>query len=292
MDKKYCHNCGRENDVNNEFCPGCGTKLLNVEDKNPTNNQNVPPPVYGQYAQPPVQPIPPMQPPVIEEPLPEIDFDGVSNKELFAYTGSERIVNKFVSMHKNNSKISWCWPVAVLSLFLGFFGAAIWYMHRKMYKVAVIFIVIGVLIQSAGYVVSGEVKEINQLISMGQSITDGSEYLSDNAENTPQIDLDAITDSLLTSENVNLGAVIFDLVDGLINLTLMILLGLFSMNTYKKHCINRVKEYRKVDIEEKYYYHGLSTVGGTIGATVLLVILGYIVIQTGLVALFAVIFGA
>ena len=45
------------------------------------------------------------------------------------------------------------------------------------------------------------------------------------------------------------------------------------------------------DIDEKYYYHGLATVGGTIGTSNLLVVLGYIVLQTGLIALFTAIFG-
>lgn len=291
MSKKYCHNCGRENDIDNEFCPGCGTRLLKVDEEKSAPVQNPTPPIYSQYAPPPVQPIPPQEPPTIEEPLPVVDFDGVSNKELYAYTGSERITNKFVSMQRNNSKVSWCWPVAVLSLFLGFFGAAFWFMYRKMYKVAIIFIVIGVLVQSAGYLVSGEVAEVNQLITMGQNTTNGSEYLSDSSNGSNEIYLEDLNQSLLAYEDMEIGEVIYSLVSSLSKIALMVLCGLFSMNTYKKHCIKKVKAYRDVDIEEKYYYHGLATVGGTIGTTVLLVVLGFIVIQTGLIALFTVILG-
>ena len=290
MDKKYCHNCGRENDINNDFCPACGTKLLNVDDKNSANNQNVPP-VYSQVAQPPVQPIPPAEPPVIEEPLPEIDFDGVSNKELFAYTGSERIVNKFVSMHKNNSKISWCWPVAILSFFLGFFGAAFWFMHRKMYKIAIIFIILGVLFQSVGYIMCGEVSEVKQMIAMGQNMTSGSGSLSNASDAQPDVYLESLRELLMSYGDVSVEEIVFSIVNSLSKIVIMIVCGLFSMNKYKKHCIKKVKAYRKVDIDEKYYYHGLATVGGTIGTSNLLVVLGYIVLQTGLIALFTAIFG-
>ena len=291
MNKKFCHHCGKENDIENTFCPDCGTRLFDVanDDNIAYDLERGQPPAYNQCSQSPPPPVGYTQPPVGEYRQSEVDFDGVSGTELYAYTGSDRIMDKFTSMHLSNSKVSWCWPVAVLSFFFGFFGAAFWFLYRKMYKVAVILIAAGVIFQCAGYLVTGEVAEAEQFVAAGQNMTSGSEYLSSETESEEYV-VD-FTYNLYSTDDQTPAQMLWNALESALAIILTVLCGLFSLNIYKEHCIRKIKDYRVNNAGSTYYYYRLATVGGHIGTMILLAVLGYIVLESILTAVFAVIFG-
>ena len=128
-ENKICSECGTENEEKFKFCKNCGKELepqkFEQNDYNTTSN-NQP---YGQYG-------------YNDFIIPETE--GIPNEEVATFVGRKagKIIPKFAKMQATNSKISWCWPVAILSYFFGPVGAAFWYLYRKMYKMATIFFAI------------------------------------------------------------------------------------------------------------------------------------------------------
>ncbi|MBR0465926.1 MAG: zinc ribbon domain-containing protein [Clostridia bacterium] len=224
----FCGECGEENEPAFEYCKNCGAPLKREEPINSEyvgaeyqNNNG-----YGYSA--PIESI-----------------DGIKSDEIALFVGRKApvILPKLTNMEMSGSKISWCWPVAVLSFFFGPLGAALWFFYRKMYKWAWCLVAFGFLTTLFVTVLRGDTVSLGQMI---ESFTDGKIALNE---------LYTITSDwrFLLSETI----------DDVVNLASAILLGMFSFSIYKNFATSKIREYREKNSDPRYYRMGLSVVGGT-----------------------------
>ncbi len=231
---RICNSCGTENNDEYNFCKRCGNSL---DEKQPVNNF-IP---NTSYSSAPV--------------LPEID--GVSYKEMSVFVGknSYKIMDKFSKMKLADSKISWCWPVAVLSFFFGFFGAAFWFFYRKMNKVALILVALGLVfdIIGMGLTFNMMVDVIDNTYTAIQEFTENKDFLSFYSSV-----FDMATE---TSQNTNTALVnLFnDIEMGLSTIGM----GMFSFYLYKQFAVKKIKNTKEAEFDENTYYYALSARGGT-----------------------------
>ncbi len=262
MDKNYCPNCSTENEVEYIYCKNCGTQLK--FDKEPASTEN------KQYS----QTAPEQQPDFKNKSYSQsngydgIDFNGITADEMTDYIGknSNNILPKFAKMQITMSKISWCWPVAILSILLGPLGAAIWFFHRKMYKHATILTVIGALITIIVSIFSPSYSE--EVIEALENALIASDIES----------VISIFSNIPTSEVII--TYVVSLVEDIANLLTCIICGIYGYHWYKEHCISKIYEYRQLQTDARYYRFGLTSVGGTSGGMLALGIILYCTINT------------
>ena len=106
---KICKECKQENEPEYNYCKNCGNKLdsdVKIKEENTAQNIN-----YSKYS----------------NPFGDIGVEEISAEELSLFIGkkSNDILPKFQKMELTNSKISWCWPVAILSLIFGPFAGIV-----------------------------------------------------------------------------------------------------------------------------------------------------------------------
>ena len=243
MNYNICPRCGTENESEYTYCKNCGTLLSTVkETENGTyTNQN--------YSTP--------QPPVNG-----FQFGDITTEEMTLFIGkkSHNILPKFAKMEITNSKISWCWPVAILSLFFGALGASLWFFYRKMYKHAALLAVIGAVISILTTVLTGSVTP------------DLTEMFADVLESG---DISAILNAFNNIPPSK--AIIYTvstLISDLSDIIVFILCGLFGYNIYKNHCIEKIKNYKMYQSNSPYYKLGLSSIGGVSGG---MLALGFVI---------------
>lgn len=267
---KICNKCGTENEDKFSYCKNCGNPLNSTASnfsrtEKPFNSNEF------NYCDNTV--------------LPEID--GISSKDFSVFVGknSQKILSKFSKMQLTDSKISWCWPVAVLSLLLGVAGAGLWFCYRKMYKLGAVLIAAGIIISTAVSVVTGvAVKNVSSDVADSASkyftfdFEDDEEIIVDDQEI-----IDFIND-FLDSFQQNAGKskiyTIFIYITSLIKPAAFVFFGIFSMYFYKKHCIKKIKMYREKNQQNEYYYYGLSAMGGTSGAAVVLCVVVWMLLSS------------
>ena len=160
MDKKICSECGTENESDYIYCKNCGTLLTSptkpaepapakAEPEHEFIAQTAPEP---KVEQPSFQPAPPVYNTANGSagytPDSSPITDGIPQEELALFIGKKSavIMPKFIKMEITNSKVSWCWPAAILGFLFGPMGAALWFFYRKMYKTGALLAVIGALI--------------------------------------------------------------------------------------------------------------------------------------------------
>ena len=271
MNNKFCHNCGAQNKAENAFCHNCGARQLSAQNNiNGVYGQVAPQyytntPVYGGYVVIPQQPIY-VQPQIVEIPQQEVNIDGITEIELYAYIGSQSLTNKIASMQQLNSKISWCWPVSVLSFFLGFFGAAFWFLYRRMYKLAIIFMILGLIFQTVSTVVATYYYEPQVTV---QTVDGTNEEFKETYSSDVEEASTASTNSYQQ---------LWTAVEFLIMIGLTVFSGLFAINVYKNHCVKKIKKFKEVHFDSKYYYQGLAVMGGAADSLVVFAVIGYIFI--------------
>lgn len=277
MNKCICDVCRTENEMHYEYCKNCGNKLKKNADTNvyskpvtQTNNTAYTPisstaseqqsgvysangqSVYNQHK---------TQESIIEQTYGITEIDGVKTEDLAAYIGpnSRRIISKFSKMELTGSKVSWCWPAAVWGI-LGPIGIAVWFIYRKMYKLGIILLAIGVLLSGLETFAEGfGPSRFEEFYSSSEE-----EYL----EEIPELEPDY-------NEN-NYATVIADiayLLSSFIPIASIIFSGLFSVQAYKKHTIKKIKRYNLVNTTERYHQIGLMNVGGTAAGMAVLGIL-------------------
>ncbi|MBO5725513.1 MAG: zinc ribbon domain-containing protein, partial [Clostridia bacterium] len=127
---KICQKCSCQNDERYIFCKNCGTPLIEGELYANSPYENV-----GEYTEPTEQD---------NGVYGGAQIDGVAVNEITLFVGknSEKIIPKFARLDGKDGKNTWCWPAAILGGLLGFMGAALWLLYRKMYKLA--FLAIGI----------------------------------------------------------------------------------------------------------------------------------------------------
>ncbi len=229
---KICKECLTENEQEYAYCKNCGNKLEEKTKKEDNIN------------------IPPFNPNSTNTPFGDTGVEEISAEELSLFIGKKasNILPKFQKMELTNSKISWCWPVAVLSFFFGPFGAALWFFYRKMYKNALIFSVIGAAISIIVSLLT--FNESNALFdNVTQAILSGNfEYAITTFRN---LDTFKTAFSILATTFQNL-----------VEIATTIYTGIFGYNLYKKHCLEKIRVYKNSQTDNRFYKMGIAAIGG------------------------------
>ena len=249
---RICSECGTENEQEYEYCKNCGSKLETAynEDKDlnygsfngknaGTYNQNFSSSNSGY--------------PYIEE------ISGIKSDDVATFVGkkSSEILKKFSKMEICHSKLCWCWPVAVLGFLFGPIGAAIWFFYRKMYKIALILVAIGVVMSFVtGIVSSGN----NEQILNKNPYEIYEKYENDDAYT---FDYKGFLNEF--GKNINKEAYISYTINLLVDTACLIITSLFAFYWYKKFVINKINAYRNSGYDMRYYQFGLMSIGGTSG---------------------------
>ena len=250
--KKICNECNTENELHYLYCKNCGNPLEGEKTVNPPLNEE------PKTQAPPVAPAPAV--PNSVEDIDKQDFTEFIGKN------SDKIFSKFVRMEYSHSKVSWCWPAAILQLLFGFLGGAIWFFYRKMYKVAVILVAIGIVFTAAQTALT-----FNTQVSVGNYIVDSfsqifeeiesgftysgasTQRVIENIEKAPTGKLDMLLVGI---------ADVLDLIETYAGAALV---GMFAMHLYKKHCIKKIRAYKQGAVNPQYYSYCLGLIGGTSG---------------------------
>lgn len=246
---KLCNRCGTENNEQYRFCKQCGSPLeteTTVKDEY-TYNAN------QQYN-------------------PQTSYiDGVSYKEMSAFVGknSHKIIDKFSKMELADSKVSWCWPVAILSFFFGFFGAAFWFFYRKMYKAALIFVALGMVFN---------IIDLGLTFNSSINIIDDTYNMMTELQQSGDIN-GAISHFLDMLNNVSADGnfALVNLFNDIETLLSVVGMGMFSLHLYKNFAVKRIKNIKEQFLEENLYFYTLTARGGvSSGMVVLGVLIMYI----------------
>ncbi len=253
--KRYCPECKTENEEQYSFCKNCGTQLETSERKAGaefnTPEQFTPQKGNNNFS---------------DNRMPN-EIEGIGKEEMLAFLGkdSDKIFEKFLKMEYSGSKISWCWPAFFLTAFLGFFGSAIWFFYRKMFKPAIAFVLAGVLVLGVQTALNfdNSVEAARSVTSSIEAILNGDISNPDQLFNIdePKGVLALISDALDTAETLIGGAVV----------------AMFALHIYKKHAIEKIKKQREKHGATPYYLYSLSISGGTSGGMLALGIIIFIV---------------
>ena len=277
MDKKICAECGTENESDYIYCKNCGAPLTKTETE-PELTENdpqteaspqsgfessagaggyTPPysaPDYGAQYSP-------------YNTYTSYAIEGIPAEDVAFFVGkkSAEIMPKFMKMEITHSKVSWCWPAAILGFIFGPLGAALWFFYRKMYKIALILLAMGTVFTFTTTALTYDTNS-ESIGSIFESITEGDE--------------NALLDAF---ENIGSSETVLDLVasgiEDLANLASCIVCGLFGFYEYKKHCVKSIKGFMQNGIDQRYYRMGLASLGGVSGGMLAVGIISMIVIQ-------------
>ena len=238
MDKKICPYCSAENDIDCKYCVNCGhtfeVKEIKAEKEDISNGVNT------------------------ESGRTENRLFGIEYVDLVAFIGrkSGEIIPKFQTIERTGSKITWCWPAAVLGFFLGPIGCAIWFFYRKMTKPATVLTLIGLFCS---------------LLTLFSAFSNGGSYFFKNLSNYLIYNEKEYFDAAMSVEPVR--AVIADAltaVSGIISDFAWIFSGLFGYWLYKEHTVSKIKNFQVTNTDPRYYKFALSSMGGVSGGFVAL----------------------
>ena len=286
MDKKICSECGTENESDYIYCKNCGTLLAapakpaaepqvqQTAEKASEHEfitqaaelQNKPPvqPVYGtgnSGYMPDSNPI----------------TDGIPQEELALFIGKKSavIMPKFIKMEITNSKVSWCWPAAVLGFLFGPMGAALWFFYRKMYKTGALLAVIGAVVNIIVAALTFNTASVDYTL-LYRSILSG--------------DLQSVLNAFSSIGNTStLLDVIGNVISSAADLVTCILTGLYGYYLYKEHCIKTINNFRMSISDRRYYTMGLASIGGVSGGMLAVGIICIIVVSNLITAVTAVV---
>lgn len=248
MNNIICHECGAENEPEYCYCKNCGASLKSDTEKNNNqynNNQN-----YNSrfnqsgsnYSQNTYN-----QAVILDT------IDGVPSEDIVTFVGKKsfNILSKFTKMELTGSKASWCWPAAVLGFLFGPLGAAIWFFYRKMYKAAVIFMAIGIVLSAAVGIIAGPPIDKDFLQDAVESFYSGDYAGFYNSVN----------DALSSEDTVR--SIAANALDSAASIATIIVAGIFGFYFYKRHAVKSINRYRNMSVDPRYYKIGLASIGGT-----------------------------
>ena len=264
MNKRICPECSTVNESEYIYCKNCGLKLAEEPQKKANNYSNF----NDQQKSEPVIDNFEGRRPQGEQSAPTSKFnnmggpfmldsiDGCSREEIAAFVGAKAgaIYPKLSKMELSRSKISWCWPPALLGLGFGPLGAAIWFFYRKMYKIALIFVAIGIII--GGF---------TSFLNRDTILLDESKIEAIIEENISESGVDfggLIRDF---SENIGTESSFASAVTEVADMAAGIIAGMLALYWYKRFVVNKIHSYRQCGIDPRYYNMGLAAVGGTSG---------------------------
>lgn len=287
MDNKICSECGTENEAKYIYCKNCGAPLVLKNEKfqkqpeNETADKAAGAPEFNGYSDANTQPENNTgadsygtaqeyggnqsessgggnsgfaQGVYSAEPSgAQYGIDGIPAEDIAFFVGKKAgdILPKFTSIEFSGSKVSWCWPAALLGFFFGPMGAAIWFLYRKMYKIGALLLVLGAALTFflAALSYNPSAVETDDLFD---AFTSG--------------DVDLLDDLLIGEETVL--SRVADLIDMATGVACCILSGIFGFYAYKEHCVKAIRNYRMTGIDPRYYRIGLASVGGVSGGMV------------------------
>jgi len=264
--KKFCPECKTENEEQFNFCKNCGTALDFKKEK-----------LSGDFKTPEqFDPTAQKGSPMGNE-MPE-EIEGVQKREMLAFLGkdADKIYDKFLKMEYSGSKVSWCWPAFLLTAFLGFFGSAIWFFYRKMFKPAIAFIIAGTLVLGVQTALNfdNNIEVAKDIVSSIESIFGGN---MDSVAN-PELFFDEEGEPAI-GEPTGVLALISDILDTAETLVGGAVIAMFALHIYKKHAVEKIKEQREKHGETPYYLYTLSLSGGTSGGMLALGIIIFVVLS-------------
>lgn len=237
---KFCMRCGTENDNGYTFCKNCGFRIADM------------PASYGNTAQSTAQE-------AGDNPGVNASVDGIPADQKMAFIGknADKIINKFDRMDIAQSKISWCWPAAVLSFLFGFFGTAIWFFYRKMYKTA--FLLVGVAVLLLGLRTA---LTYDYTVAVLDLFVDAIKNIDSYMYNDQYIE-----EFLTKIENISLfgTASIASVLADVETYAATIIFGMFSLYLYKKHMVKKIGKFNTPGNVYIGNPAALSLVGGTSG---------------------------
>ena len=278
MDKKICSECGVANENDYIYCKNCGAPLVKTEaepefiannaqsetklggdfDRGTDAGSYTPPYSAPNYAGAQYSPY---------NTYTSYAIDGVPADDVAFFVGkkSAEIMPKFMKMEITRSKVSWCWPAAILGFIFGPFGAALWFFYRKMYKIALILIAMGTLLTFTTAALTYDTNS-QSISNIFESITEGDE--------------EALLDAFgkIGSEETALDLLASGL-NNLASLAACVLSGLFGFYAYKNHCVKSIKKFMQNGIDQRYYRMGLASLGGVSGGMLAVGIISMIVIE-------------
>lgn len=254
MKNFICPECGTQNEPQYIYCKNCGVRLVPEQkpnDKaesdnggfNPTSDANTNAQTFSGNFQTNAGEF------VIDT------IDGVSSEDIVTFVGTKasKIVPKFSKMELSRSRVSWCWPPALLGFLFGPIGTAIWFFYRKMYKIAIILVAIGVLYGGITGVLNGYFAAAT------------GDFVNSIVEELPN-ELQSLYGSyfgFLKNIKIPNYTPVYEIMGDFISIASFIFGGIFSLHFYKKHTVSKIKEYKLSNIDPRYYKLGLASVGGT-----------------------------
>ena len=234
---KICKSCETVNEDKFSYCKNCGTPLDATEQQTYSSNP------YRQEQK--------------YNPIPN-EIDGIPTEEVQSFVAQNqmKILDKFVKMSITGSKISWCWPAAILSIFFGFFGAAFWLFYRKMYKYGAIAMAIGLVVLGVNTAVTYKAN-----IELFSALANAFYSLHGSSPNITEIT--NLFNNALANYTTSKGILISNFINETATYLSAVIYGIFGMYLYKKHAIKKISAYRAINIQSDYYAFGIKSIGGT-----------------------------
>lgn len=279
MDKNICPKCSTENEAEYAYCKNCGTSLGGMPEPEREPKQN---PYSGQAYSQPQRPQQPYTPPVYVQTPPTNEYtaedtiDGIPVSDMTTFVGkkSNVVIPKFMKIQILGSKSAWCWPAAIWSFCLGPIGAAIWFMYRKMYKLAIIFAAVAIAFSAVTYAIEPP-NESALNMDVGSTET-----------------FNALLEEILDEEEeLTLSDYILSWIGIVVSIATITVTGIYGWYWYKQHSVNKIYSYRASNPDHRYYQFALCSMGGTSVGPAILMFFIYAIADTTLGEIFARILG-
>ena len=245
MQPNICPECKTENEPEYRYCKNCGAPIIAPQTF-----------AAADHSEPaPEQPAPGYSAPA-QANSPVGTIDGVPIPKIITFVGknANKIVPKFVKMQERGTKIEWCWPPFLLGFFLGPLGVAIWFFYRKMYKPALVFSAVSIVLNYISFFA-------RTIFNIGSGYLDGIENYFDSFIDTGRFNLPGFL-SEVGNRNAILSSLLYSF-ENIITLSCAIIAGLLGFYFYKRHTVKKIISYKPISNDPNYVNIGLAATGGT-----------------------------
>ncbi len=235
MENKICFQCKEKNDPSFSYCKRCGAPLPVVEEKTDLSAEVVSENNTSHFE--------------------EDTIDGVNAEHVRAFVGKNntRIMDSFYNMSIYNKKTSFCAPVLILGLLMGFFGMSIWFFYRKMNKIGFLLLSIPLIFSCVDVALNFEViknflKGYTEIFSL---------YMLDTEALNNQLT------NLYADFAQNFVSFLPDVRNIIESIAAPIFMSVFALYFYKRHAVKKVKEICAYNKEDSNLSLKLFLSGGT-----------------------------